>query len=122
MITGDYCSHFIARGMSASSFFRATTRRDDKLVAVKNEPRRKFTARFRQRIIQHFRAPYFFRLRHHFGRENISDVPFFGRTDELGHVALVHIDIKQSWAPEIAFVSVTPTLLDTVNDLVNDLG
>src|SRR5881394_603888 len=36
VITGDDCSHFIARRVSASSFFRATSRRDDKLVASKN--------------------------------------------------------------------------------------
>src|SRR5205807_404592 len=122
MIASDHRSHFIAGGVRASGFFRATSRGDNELVTGKNELGRKSTARFRQRIIQHFRAPFFFRRRRPFGRENINDVPFFRRTDDRGYVALVHIDTKKSWAPEIAFVSVTPTLLDTINDLVNDLG
>src|SRR5205814_3052535 len=102
-------------------FVRATSRCDDELVASKNELGRKSTARFRQRIVQHFRAPFFFRRYRGFGRENVNDAPFFRRTDDRNHVALLHIDVKKSRTPENTFISVTAALLDTVNDLVNDL-
>src|SRR5437868_20163 len=121
MIASDHRSHFIAGGVRASGFFRATSRGDNELVTGKNELGRKSTARFRQRIIQHFRAPFFFRRRRAFGREDINYIPFFRRTDDRGHVSLPHIDMKKSRAPEITFVSVTAALLDTVNHLVNDL-
>src|SRR2546421_1173063 len=121
MITGDYCSHFIAGGVRASGFFRPTSRRDDELVAGKNQLGRKSTARFRQRIVKHFRAPFFFRRYRGFGRENVNDAPCFRRTNDRSHVALLHIDMKKSRAPEVTFISITAALLDTVNDLVNDL-
>ena len=91
------------------------------MVAGKNELGWKSTARFRQRIVQHFRAPFFFRRYRGFGRENVNDAPFFRRTHDRSHVPLLHIDVKKSRAPEITFISVTAALLDTVNDLVNDL-
>src|SRR5881394_2630718 len=47
VVTGDHRSHFIAGGMRASGFFGATSRRDNELVARKNELGGKFTARFR---------------------------------------------------------------------------
>src|SRR5262249_45524544 len=61
MITGDDSSHVVTRSMRTGGFLKTTSRRDDELVAGKNELGRKFTTRLRRRIIQHFRAPFFFR-------------------------------------------------------------
>src|SRR6516165_10460742 len=99
MITGDDGSHFITGGVSAGGFLGATSRRDDELVAGENEFGWKSTTRFRQRIVQHFRTPFFFRCYHTFGCENVNDVPFLRRSDDRSQVALPHVDVEESRAP-----------------------
>src|SRR2546428_2365610 len=118
MITGDHGSHFIASRMCTRCFFSATRRCNDELVGGKDQFRWEAIACLRDCFVQEPTATFSFRGNCLGWTQNFYNFPFFGGTDERNAIVVTEIDLKESRAPQFAFVSIAATLFRPINDLM----